>query len=207
VAKVLSCPDCGQKHKLDLLVGLDFFMCNNCGKKLAVPLEVSKLVENVKEEKVLAVVASATLSENQHIASEQIAYKLDSNHSKLSKRNNDEVPVSKEEIPDEASVNKSVKPKHEHLYLPHGHFAQIGFSFFIKTIIWVLSIGAGFFTIVILPRLFGYGFHAIDFVDVITQNGILKYRVVVYLVTLWSLATATYVGLINYLVTKFKRSR
>ena len=63
MAKVLSCPDCGHKHKLDLLLGLDIFMCQSCGKKLAVPAEVSNVnQESPKKEKVISVVASSTLS-------------------------------------------------------------------------------------------------------------------------------------------------
>lgn len=198
MAKVLSCPNCGHKHGLDLLVGLDFFLCKECGKKLAVPQEVTNLVESKKEERVLAIVASATLSEISKFDNSKIEIQsAEKTHS---------VNNSKEDTTNNKESEKQ-KPKHEHMHLPHGHIAQIGFSVFLKTVIWIMSIGAGFLCVVIIPRLFGFGFHAIDFVDVITQNGILKYKVVVYLVTLWSIATALFVGIFNYFVTKFKRSR
>ena len=210
MAKVLSCPDCGHKHKLDLLLGLDFFMCQSCGKKLAVPAEVSNVnQESPKKEKVISVVASSTLSPDAGVT--VIPVTPSSNNFK-----DDILPehLPKGEIdsikPNEIKPNVDPSQGMEcgkHLHLPHGHIAQMGFSVFVKLIIWGLSIGIGFICIVIVPRLFGLGFHAIDFVDVITQNGILKYKVVVYLIFLWSIATALFVGIFNYLFIKLKRSK
>ena len=201
MAKVLSCPECGHKHRLDLLAGLDFFMCQNCNKKLAVPEQAHELaVKKEVEKPVLAVVASSTLSPS-------------APNSNLSPEVSDEIdeevvatPINEKSTPS-VSPQPIAKPEHKHMHVPHGHIAHLGFSLYTKLIIWALSIGLGFICVVVIPRIFGLGFHAIDFVDVITQTGIGKYKVVVYLVLLWSITTACFVGALNYLFNKLRRSR
>lgn len=200
MAKVLSCPDCGHKHRLDLLAGLDFFMCQNCNKKLAVPEQAHELATKV-EAPVLAIVASSTLSPSAPISSAPSSEpEVDEEVVATPIKEKDEV------IAPAATPVSKAKPEHR-MHVPHGTIAHLGFSLFTKLLIWALSIGLGFICVVIIPRVFGLGFHAIDFVDVITQTGIGKYKVVVYLVVLWSLTTAIFVGALNYLFNKLRRSR
>ena len=208
MAKVLSCPDCGHKHRLDLLAGLDFFMCQNCNKKLAVPAEASNLLE---DKKVLAIVATSTLSEKQTpVATNNLVTPINAQTVNTNLPMDDEIIEASVEPAHSLEVDAVTaipEHKHKHLHVPHGHIAHIGFSVFVRSAIWIFAIGSGFLTVVIIPRLLGVGFHAIDFVDVITQTGIMKYKIVIYLVTLWALATTCFVGVFSYLYTKFKRSK
>lgn len=201
MAKVLSCPECGHKHRLDLLAGLDFFMCQNCNKKLAVPERAHELaIKKEAEKPVLAVVASSTLSPSAPISESSSASQDDFEEEVVA------TPINEKSAPVAEPLPTS-KPEHKHMHVPHGHIAHLGFSLFTKLIIWALSIGLGFICVVVIPRVFGLGFHAIDFVDVITQTGIGKYKVVVYLVVLWSISTACFVGALNYLFNRLRRSK
>jgi hypothetical protein len=204
MAKVLSCPDCGHKHQLDLLAGLDYFMCKSCGKKLAVPVAAIEVKKENDDKKVLTVVASSTLNEHNKgdVKKKSVVSKLEKIDDTQKSSSSD---VKNESTDGKENLSPRVEDK-QHVHLPNGHIAKIGFSLITKLIIWGLSIGLGFLLVVIIPRLFGFGFHAIDFVDVITQHGILKYKVVVYLVVLWSLTTAIAVGLFNSIFNKFKRT-
>ncbi len=72
---------------------------------------------------------------------------------------------------------------------------------------WIIAIPAGFFIVVIIPRLFGFGFHASDFVDVITTQGLGRYTIVIQLVLFWSIATVVCVSALNIVLRKFLDAR
>lgn len=179
-------------------------MCQNCNKKLGVPQEAHQQVVKVESEQpVLAIVASSSLSPSAPAASATSSVIEDEVEMVAKPVESDDEILSPEPEIEAAKSNE----EHKHMHVPHGHFAHLGFSLFTKLVIWTLSVGFGFTCVVVLPRVFGLGFHAIDFVDVITQTGIGKYKVVVYLVVLWSLATACFVGVFNYVFNKLRRSR
>lgn len=62
-----------------------------------------------------------------------------------------------------------------------------------KIVAWIMALPTAFFFVVIAPRLLGKGFHATDFVDVITMQGIGRYKIVVTLILAWSLVTVVFV--------------
>lgn len=240
MAKVLACPACGNKHPLELLAGLDSFLCKNCGKKLAVPMEASAAIKTVS--------AKPSIRTTQNSAPEKVDSpqndKIISDHPDID-ANEDVVVVARSSMPADVEVgsdaiSKVVAPQvvakssvtEAPVAEPKGEMESLApkknkigdskvASYFkdlagLSTIhipfvgliaSWLVAIPAGFFIVVIMPRFFGYGFHASDFVGVITNQGISRYKIVVALIFLWSVSTVICVSLFNLLVRKLFLAR
>ena len=213
MAKVLACPSCGYKHPLDQLAGLETFACEQCGKKLAVPLEATVLVPSrgvvpqsvpdivsssnsqtkldlsidVNESDDVIVVARSSLSTSPTIAQfdptaqEKLKQKISNK--------NDNLPDSPV-LPTQSTSSPERK-------LPHFHLPFIS-----HVLVWLISIPAGFVLVVLVPRFLGFGFHASDFVDVITTQSLGRYEIVITLIVLWSFATVICVSFSNGLIRK-----
>ena len=80
-------------------------------------------------------------------------------------------------------------------------------AFKIATGLAVFALPFGFFLVVLLPRIFKRGFHASDFVGVITKQGIGRYGIVITLILIWSLATVLSIFLYNSLLRRFFLAR
>lgn len=257
MAKVLACPSCGHKHPLDLLVGLDSFVCQQCGKKLAVPLEASGLAPNIVPRPAKPTpVATSTLApapltqpvENVSINSREITVVARSSMNVDAATTAPVVtaaastapvsaattsnalpgtePVAPSTIPERVGVpdaSTSVRSNDgsgsesagartkikntssnflDKLSVPGLHIPFLG-----RLLSWAIALPVGFIIVVIIPRIFGYGFHASSFVDVITTSGIGRYKIVVALIFLWSLATVLCVSMCNGVIRKFLRAR
>lgn len=98
-------------------------------------------------------------------------------------------PVEKKEKVSRPAINKLPK------------FGSLGpASRTVRILSWLLAFPTAFFIVVILPRLFGMGFHASDFVDVITMQGIGRYKIVVVLIFLWSITTVIFVSIYSFAI-------
>jgi hypothetical protein len=190
VAKVLACPACGNKHPLDLLVGLDSFQCRNCGKKLAVPSEVNKVPE---------VEASKSVSFDQESKDEELRVVARSSLSPLPVV----APANKEQVRDSKPKVEQSKPSiiQSKSKTPTSNAFRLGA--FSKILSWLIALPLAFFIVVIFPRLFGRGFHASDFVGVITNPGLGRYSIVVTLIFLWSIVTVALIPVVNFAISRF----
>lgn len=229
MAKVLACPACGYKHPLDLLVGLDTFMCKECGKKLAVPGEAAQFTKSKTKVTVppqpkaesspskslsptgaspevisprgdeeIMVVARASMVVDSPEAITPVAHKT--------------LDLSSEDSPLVDSAQSASAPqKSLPVQKPQNTTSPVhsikSVPIFGSLVEWLVAIPAGFLIVVILPRLFGFGFHASDFVDVITTQGIGRYSIVIELIVFWSIATVACVSLMNVVLRKFLDSR
>ena len=179
MAKVLACPDCGHKHSLDLLGGLDSFVCKQCSRVLAVPAQITQQRElepdsKDNEDQDVVVLARASLD----VEKNQV------NQDKDNQENLKEIdPIE----------GLKVQP--------------IPIPFLGQLLAWVFALPFGFFLVVLLPRIFKRGFHASDFVGVITKQGIGRYGIVITLILIWSLATVLSIFLYNSLLRRFFLAR
>lgn len=265
MAKVLACPSCGNKHPIDLLVGLDTFSCTGCGKTLAVPIQATDInvVKKVSsnsiaistdqvEEKVdavseieskqeiferldnddnLVVVARSTIGSNLAAKPPSSATKVSETKKSIEtidpglehgSKPSDTPPdvdkpiivgVSRESDDDKSQAvskkapitpsNRNTEPKTENKH----HVSDMALPFMGQMISWAISIPVAFLIVVIIPRLFGYGFHASDFVGVITNQGLGKYTVVISLILLWSMVTVACVFGCNIILKKVFHAR
>ena len=212
MAKVLACPSCGYKHPLGQLASLETFVCEQCGKKLAVPIEaevfvpsravvpetVSEIVSsssshakhdqsiNVTEFDDVTVIARSSLPTIPTISQFDPAVHANSEQILLNKKDSSDSPV-----PPTQSTS-SLERKLPHFHLP----------FISHVLVWLISIPAGFVLVVLVPRFLGFGFHASDFVDVITTQSLGRYEIVITLIVLWSFATVICVSFSNGLIRK-----
>lgn len=199
MAKVLACPACGNKHPLELLVGLDSFQCRNCGKKLAVPIEVNEMFspkQTADSESVLVKSSVSADDQELKVVARSTISQLEPVKVASSKEKDGVLESKQPEKSQTQPRTAQTKPK-----------AKVSSSMklgaFSKLLSWFIALPLGFFVVVILPRLFGRGFHASDFVEVITNQGIGKYDIVVSLVFFWSIATVAFIPLINIALDKF----
>lgn len=226
MAKVLACPACEHKHPLDLLVGLESFICKNCGRKLAVPpeanvstnsldqeiqkdsellvqetpikeelsLESDYVAERVPDEKEVVVLAHASLGlDQQKLKVIDLAADVKTN---ITTNKNISVDEKASKSIQDQKVLKLTKS-------PSGFFSSLAdlstieIPFFARIVAWLFALPFGFFVVVLLPRFFKRGFHASDFVGVITDQGIGRYGIVITLIVLWSIATVIGILLFN----------
>ncbi len=228
MAKVLACPSCGHKHRLDLLVGLDTFVCSNCDRKLAVPQEANSVSEvpqhsgNVESVQKIEVVARST--------SENVDSELDNSKestefqearvvAKASEGDRKFTHISESaDQPVAQSVAKStdhgIKPKSQTFKKPSffEKFAEGNSGLPVlgnigKIVAWILAVPTAFFIVVIVPRFFGTGFRASYFLNVITQQGLGRFRIVILLIVLWSVVSVACLYVYMNLMQRFLRSR
>jgi hypothetical protein len=237
MAKVLACPNCGHKHPLELLVGLDTFVCQECGRTLAVPLEVSQLQTqqpsqteppepqlepDPKQEPVaVSIDGSAIAPLEEPIAQSDEPIRVVARSSL-----NIEAPVAtapavvtvqpeRQTVTNEPANEPVSEPAKKPVSEPaaarggksHTKIPSLPVPFLGQVLSWILALPVGFFIVVLLPRFFGFGFHASDFVDVITTSGLGRYKIVVALIVLWSIATVACVSLFNGAVRRLLRLR
>ena len=227
MAKVLACPACGNKHPLDLLIGLDSFLCTNCGKKLAVPNEAMSVIKETVPPipKVIdskPAVALEAPERDEVFECEDVVVLAHSTITTTAPRNSKKAaPIEKTsgQAPKPENVNESnaqVKEEVQSNELPAKStglpgaikdLSSIPIPLIGRVASWLFAIPFGFFMVVLLPRFFKKGFHASDFVGVITEPGIGRYAIVVTLIFLWSLATVVGVYLFNFLLRKFFLSK
>ncbi|MFN8016406.1 MAG: hypothetical protein U0R17_07375 [Acidimicrobiia bacterium] len=187
MAKVLACPSCGRKHPLELLVGLDSFVCNGCNKTLAVPSEASEINKVEQKSSVhedIQVIAHSTMNQSQLDEAKPAQSKI-----------SDASPVDTETV-EQKAPEASKQPKNN-LNVP-----KVPVGIFSSVFIWAVSILGGFVFVVIFPRIIGYGFHASDFLGVITNQGISRYKIVMALILLWSFASVVFVYALSFLFKK-----
>lgn len=222
MAKVLACPACEHKHPLDLLVGLESFVCKNCGRKLAVPPEANSPAQKVqktreeppeevpiKEELPIEQVSvkDVASSQNDVVVLAHASLGLEEQKEKVVEpvaRANASAGANADRSEDRKvaksnqgqSILGSKKPS-------RGFFASLmdlstlEIPLFARIAAWLFALPFGFFIVVLLPRFFKRGFHASDFVGVITNHGIGRYGIVVTLILLWSIATVFGILLFN----------
>lgn|GEM_PF-4817376 len=213
MAKVLACPACDHKHPLDLLVGLDSFVCKNCGRKLAIPNEASALsskriqepekpapkvqIEQKPKPSEEPVKVVPTQSEDQIVVLARASLAVEE------EPKNDIKPVPKSNEPKAFTRKAKTENEPKIQKAPSGllgsliSLSAIPMPLFGKIAAWLFAIPFGFFIVVLLPRFFKKGFHASDFVDVITRQGIGRYSIVVTLIFFWSMATVIGVFIFN----------
>lgn len=246
MAKVLACPACGNKHPLELLSGLESFLCKQCGKKLAVPSEaisaccpnqmresngvssrepISDLEKtNVKPGPKVEGKDSLEAGEIQIVARSCIPSDPSGDFEGVSSANAQEIVANSTSIQNQNIVDEKTLPDSNRLssaderkrFIPSSFqsgkignwfkgiadLQKIHIPILGQSLSWLLAVPAGFFIVVLLPRFFGYGFHASDFVGVITHQGIGRYKIVVALIFLWSATTAICVSLFNSIIRK-----
>lgn len=191
-------------------------MCKECGKTLAVPNEAMHLTKPkpkpkpkpAPQEKIKPIVDPVALpNEGEHdgevlvvarasmpaVLEEDVPH--DDPKTSVQPAEQPLAPAAQQKKSDPQPQTKS--PSHSIASVP----------IFGRMIEWVIAIPVGFFVVVILPRLFGFGFHASDFVDVITTQGIGRYGVVFKLILFWSIATVICVSIFNILIRKFLDAR
>ena len=234
MAKVLACPACGNKHPLDLLVGLDSFLCKECGKKLAVPNEamvaLAKQPKKVKvpdvEEKFDSAISASKIDtpnktdnrdEIKNQKSDEIVIvarasmaadvanveKLTKSASSMEAEAVSPKVVAKSQVEETPQNSTAPNSKKDGQVKQPTKMPQLRVPFLTQLIEWAIAIPAGFFLVVLLPRIFGYGFHASDFVGVITNQGLGRYKIVLTLILLWSVASVACLFLFNAVVNKF----
>lgn len=255
MAKVLACPSCGHKHSLDLLVGLDSFLCKNCDRKLAVPTQAIQTKKSVsepvhassriatsdsvnvkpeaKQAKIPAEQAPSVLNQNSsepkqevvvvarssmNIDSEKIIEQIkpqsDSPELEVVAKSNENDPKA---VSYDNGAEKSTKPvlsKKQTFRSPSllnkiidSNASLMPLNTIWKIVVWLLAFPTGFFLVVIIPRMFGGGFRASYFVDVITTEGIGRYKIVLLLIVLWSLASVACYYAYTNIVQRFLRYR
>ena len=214
MAKVLACPACDHKHPLDLLVGLDSFVCQNCGRKLAVPNEVSAMAK--KEHSQDFERASAPPVVEKETLSESISNPNDGEVVVLARASlgltQDDLGATKPIVKSQGikpssqkSEPKKVLKSPDKMGGVIGKIAELSaipMPLLGKIVSWLFALPFGFFLVVLLPRFFKRGFHASDFVGVITQQGIGRYGIVITLILFWSIATVLGVFVFNLLFRK-----
>ena len=246
MAKVLACPACGNKHPLELLTGLESFLCKQCGKKLAVPSEAISVsrqdrkpgsngamppkstsepqTTNSKVRTEIEGIDVEEVGEIQIVARSSIPADVAGEFEAVSSQHSPEIVAKSSSIQNEKIDNSKVIPDSndpsstntKKKAIPAlaksgkvggwirsiSNLQQIHIPLLGQSLSWLFAVPAGFFLVVLLPRFFGYGFHASDFVGVITHQGIGRYKIVVALVFLWSLSTVICVSLFNSLIRK-----
>ena len=191
MAKVLACPSCGHKHSLDQMMVVNDFSCKECGKTLVVPeaakeFMANNLAEELEENKEIVVVAHSSLSHESPAIKTPIADIENASIQVVGKSGTLISDTSTDEDPEE---RKSEEAKSQNIAARGLSSFQHPISSMGKTISWLVAIPAGFIIVVIVPRLLGFGFHASDFVGVITMPGLSRFKIVFTLIFLWSIAT------------------
>jgi len=222
VAKVLACPACEHKHPLDLLVGLDSFVCKNCGRKLAVPNEVNEMAQDFQasrideefENEIENEIAPSTIREDAKVDLEHDGGEI----VVLARASLGITEEREKQLPPQALTQSSstegskVQKQKESAKAPLKisgplseiiKLSKIPIPIFGKIAAWLFALPFGFFVVVLLPRFFQRGFHASDFVGVITKQGIGRYGIVVTLIFFWSVATVLGIFAFNLLFRRF----
>lgn len=220
MAKVLACPSCGHKHSLEDIDSSDEFDCQECAKTLSVPENAKQYMKNdviakrIEEELVeepeiskhedqqaIVVVARSSLegrpvdqSEPETLSEEGMQVVGKSGSLKESQ------PISSQPT----SSAKSTLPTKSSERTPS---LKHPISLMGKVITWLIAVPAGFIAVVIAPRILGFGFHASDFVGVITTQGFGRFKIVFLLILLWSIATCLALPVLQIIWQRLFRSR
>lgn len=208
----MACPSCGHKHSLDLLLGLDSFLCKECGRKLAVPPEAAKLNQEPANKLIdpgeVVVVARSSINIDSDQIVREVKPNVDSDQPQIVSRSNESV------TPDPEDIQKPLlKPKKTFQSpsfwrrLQESNFGLEPLSPIWRLFAWALAIPTGFLIVVIIPRSFGGGFRASQFLDIITTQGLSRYRILVLLVVLWSSVSVLSLYIYRNLIQKFVRAR